>query len=188
VRRLRAVRNFTSRIDGFKRVARMRDLTDVSKHAPAATLALSARLLAGAGLGIGHRAPLASCSFANVPGPSLPLYLNGARMSYFSAIMPIYDGMGLVFAVTSYDGRIVISPTSCREQMPDPEFFALCLRESFQEYLALTATAKSAPTTRAKKKTRAKSKTRTRANSGSKPAVRRKREGQGLSAEPASRS
>jgi len=188
VRRLRAVRNFTSRIDGFKRVARMRDLTDVSKHAPAATLALSARLLAGAGLGIGHRAPLASCSFANVPGPSRPLYLNGARMSYFSAIMPIYDGMGLVFAVTSYDGRIVISPTSCREQMPDPEFFALCLRESFQEYLALTATAKNAPTTRAKKKTRAKSKTRTRANSGSKPAVRRKREGQGLSAEPASRS
>ena len=111
-----------------------------------------------------------------MPGPSLPLYLNGARMSYFSAIMPIYDGMGLVFAVTSYDGRIVISPTSCREQMPDPEFFALCLRESFQEYLALTATAKNAPTTRAKKKTRAKSKTRTRASSGSKPAVRRKRE------------
>ena len=175
VRRLRAVRNFTSRIDGFKRVARMRDLTDVSKHAPAATLALSARLLAGAGLGIGHRAPLASCSFANVPGPSLPLYLNGARMSYFSAIMPIYDGMGLVFAVTSYDGRIVISPTSCREQMPDPEFFALCLRESFEEYLALTATVKNATTARAKKTTKAKSKTGTRAGSGSKPAVRRKR-------------
>jgi hypothetical protein len=58
-------------------------------------------------------------------------------MTYFSAIMPIYDGMGLVIAVTSYDGRIVISPTSCREQMPDPEFFAQCIRDSFQEYLAL---------------------------------------------------
>jgi hypothetical protein len=45
--------------------------------------------------------------------------------------------MGLVFAVTSYDGKIIISPTSCREQIPDPEFFALCIRESFQEYLAL---------------------------------------------------
>ena len=175
VRRLRAIHEFTSHVDGFKRVARMRDLTDVSKHAPAATLALSARLLAGAGLGIGQRAPLASCTFANVPGPTAPLYLNGARMSYFSAIMPIYDGMGLVFAVTSYDGRIVISPTSCREQMPDPEFFALCLRESFQEYLALTATVKNATTARAKKTTKAKSKTGTRAGSGSKPAVRRKR-------------
>jgi hypothetical protein len=45
--------------------------------------------------------------------------------------------MGLVFAVTSYDGRVIISPTSCREQVPDPDFFALCIRESFQEYLAL---------------------------------------------------
>jgi hypothetical protein len=60
-------------------------------------------------------------------------------MTYFSAIMPIADGMGLVFAVTSYDGKIIISPTSCREQIPDPEFFALCIRESFQEYLELAS-------------------------------------------------
>jgi hypothetical protein len=66
--------------------------------------------------------------------------------------MPIYDGMGLVFAVTSYDGRIVISPTSCREQMPDPEFFALCIRESFQEYLELA----TRPTKRPAKAARGK--------------------------------
>ena len=40
--------------------------------------------------------------------------------------------------VTRYDGRLVISPTSCRELMPDPEVFAQCLRDSFQEYLVLT--------------------------------------------------
>jgi hypothetical protein len=61
-------------------------------------------------------------------------------MTYFSAIMPISDGMGLVFAVTSYDGKVVISPTSCRELMPDPAVFAQCVRDSFQEYLALAAT------------------------------------------------
>jgi hypothetical protein len=33
---------------------------------------------------------------------------------------------------------IFISPTSCREQLPDPEFFAQCIRDSFQELLALT--------------------------------------------------
>ena len=65
----------------------------------------------------------------------MPIYLNGARMTYFSAIMPINDGLGLVFAVTSYDGKIIISPTSCREQMPDPEAFAQCVRDCFQEYL-----------------------------------------------------
>jgi hypothetical protein len=114
-----------------------KELTDITKHAPAATLAMSARLLAGSSLGLGQRQPLASCTITNVPGPAIPLYLNGARMTYFSAIMPISDGMGLVFAVTSYDGKIIISPTSCREQIPDPEFFAVCIRESFQEYLEL---------------------------------------------------
>jgi hypothetical protein len=44
--------------------------------------------------------------------------------------------MGLVFAVTSYDGMVFISPTSCREMVPDPEFFAQCIRDSFQELLA----------------------------------------------------
>jgi len=62
-------------------------------------------------------------------------------MTYFSAIMPISEGRGLVFSVTSYDGKIIISPTSCREQIPDPEFFALCIRESFQEYLEAAARA-----------------------------------------------
>ncbi len=114
-----------------------KELTEFDKHAPAATLALSARLLAGSSLGFGQRAPLAGCTIMNVPGPAIPLYLDGARMTYFSAIMPIADGMGLVFSVTSYDGMIFISPTSCREQMPDPEFFAQCIRDSFQEYLAL---------------------------------------------------
>jgi hypothetical protein len=54
-----------------------------------------------------------------------------------SAIMPISDGMGLVFSVTSYSEMIVISFTGCYEQLPDPEVFAQCLRDSFQEYLAL---------------------------------------------------
>jgi len=141
VRRLRSVHHHTSSADEIAQAVGAKELTDITKHAPAATLAMSARLLAGSSLAMAERAPLASCTVTNVPGPAIPLYLNGARMTYFSAIMPISDGMGLVFAVTSYDGKIVISPTSCREQIPDPEFFALCIRESFQEYLELASRA-----------------------------------------------
>jgi WS/DGAT/MGAT family acyltransferase len=137
VRRLRTVHQHTANAQEIEQAVGAKELTDITKHAPSATLALSARLLAGNTLGLGQRELLASCTVTNVPGPAIPLYLNGARMTYFSAIMPISDGMGLVFAVTSYDGKIVISPTSCREQIPDPEFFALCIRESFQEYLEL---------------------------------------------------
>ena len=81
--------------------------------------------------------PLPCCTITHVNAPNKPAWLHGARMTYFSAILPISDGMGLVFAVTRYDGRIVVSPTSCRELMPDPQFFTQCVRDSFQEFLAL---------------------------------------------------
>ena len=138
--RLAHVHAQTTASDTVNQAIGARELTDVRRHTPAATLALASKMLGRAAAGIGRRAPLAHCTISNVPGPSQPLYLCGARMTYFSAIMPIADGMGLVFAVTSYDGRIIISPTSCRELIPDPAHFAQCIRDSFQEYLALAQT------------------------------------------------
>ena len=93
-----------------------------------------------ADLHTGSAPALASCTITEVPGPAVPMYLDGARLTYFSAILPISDGMGLVFAVSRYDGRIVVSPTSCRELLPDPQAFTQCVRDSFQEYLALAPT------------------------------------------------
>jgi diacylglycerol O-acyltransferase / wax synthase len=148
VQRLRGIYEHTSTHADIDQAVRAKELTEFDKHAPAATLALSARLLAGSSMG-SQREPLAGCTIMNVPGPAIPLYLDGARMTYFSSIMPIADGMGLVFSVTSYDGMIFISPTSCREQLPDPEFFAQCIRDSFQELLAI---ADVAPKKKKKKK------------------------------------
>jgi hypothetical protein len=136
LQRLAFIHDQTASSEHLSRAVGARELSAAGSHVPAATLALTAKLLGRATAGIGRRSPLAHCTITNVPGPSVPLYLCGARMTYFSAIMPIADGMGLVFAVTSYDGRIVISPTSCRELMPDPEVFAQCVRDSFQELLA----------------------------------------------------
>ena len=163
VERLRQLHAHTSGLDDMAQAIGARELTDLSKHAPARTLATTARLLSGAALGVGQYAPLANCTVTNVPGPTVPLYLNGARMTYFSAIMPITDGMGLVFSVTSHEGRVVISPTSCRELMPDPEFFALCIREVFQEYLDLArAAARVRPKPRKKAMSRKRKSARVR--------------------------
>lgn len=151
VKRLAHIHAQTAASDILGRAIGARELTDIGTHAPAATLAITGKMLGRALLGAGRRSPLASCAIANVPGPTAPLYLDGARMTYFSAMMPINDGLGLVFAVTSYDGKVIVSPTSCREQMPDPEFFAQCLREAFQEYLARArAGAKPKPPARPK--------------------------------------
>jgi WS/DGAT/MGAT family acyltransferase len=77
------------------------------------------------------------CTVTAVSSPDAAVYLHGAHMTYFSAILPISDGMGLVFAVSRYDERIVISPTSCRELVPDPEVFTQGVRDCFQDLLAL---------------------------------------------------
>jgi hypothetical protein len=156
VKRLAKVKAQTAASELMSRAIGAHELTDIATHAPAATLALTGKMLGRALLGAGGRTPVANCAIANVPGPSVPLYLDGARMTYFSAIMPIDDGLGLVFAVTSYDGKLIVSPTSCREQMPDPEVFAQCVRDSFQEYLAL-ARSRRAPSAGARKATGASS-------------------------------
>lgn len=137
VSRLRKIRRQTASSAVIASAVKAEGLTEITSHAPAATLALASKLLARAATDFRTRLPLANCTITNVPGSSKPLYLHGARMTYFSAIMPISDGMGLVLTVTSYDGGIVISPTSCRYLMPDPDVFSQCIRDSFQEYLEL---------------------------------------------------
>jgi diacylglycerol O-acyltransferase / wax synthase len=145
VKRLAFVHHQTASSSVIQQAARARELLDLGQLAPASSLALTSKIMMRANLGLGRWAPLANCTITNVPGPTQPLYLCGARMTYFSAIMPISDGMGLSFAVTSYDGRIIVSPTSCRELIPDPEEFAQCLRDSFQEMLAVARRPRGRP-------------------------------------------
>ena len=139
VQRLAFIHAQTSSSGAVAQALSARELTDIERHAPAATMALASKALAGVAQGKGRHTPLANCTITRVTGPSVPMYLGGARMTYFSAILPLHDGMGLVFSVTRYEGRIVISPTSCRELMPDPAVFAQYVRDCFQELLALAS-------------------------------------------------
>ena len=146
--------------DAVARMLGKPDLASAAALAPAALLAWSRRLAGRAVARMAPLAPTAHCTIAEIPAPARPLFLCGARLRYFSAILPISDGLGLSLAITRHDGRVVISPTSCRELMPDPEVFAQCLRDSFQEYLALAraaakpaASRKPAPSKQALRKT-----------------------------------
>jgi WS/DGAT/MGAT family acyltransferase len=123
-----------------------RELANLAQQAPSLAMAATSKMLRSASALLGDWAPLANCAITNVPGSREPLFLQGARLTYLSAIMPISDGMGLVFSVTGYNNTIVISFTACYEQVPDPDVLAQCLRDSFQEYLALAQrAAKSKP-------------------------------------------
>ncbi|MEO1270558.1 MAG: WS/DGAT domain-containing protein [Myxococcota bacterium] len=76
-----------------------------------------------------HR-PIFNVVITNVPGPQLPLYLAGKRLLAHMGTAPIFEGMGLMIPVFSYNGVLSISPTSSDNLMPDLDDFARDLRES----------------------------------------------------------
>lgn len=110
-------------------------LTDYSQFIPSTTAALAARVYTQMGLSNQMNIPF-NCIITNVPGPQVPLYSAGARLVTQHGLGPIFDGMGLIMPVFSYCGHINISFTSCREMVPDPEFFAQCIQDSFDELKA----------------------------------------------------
>ncbi|MGH6623161.1 MAG: wax ester/triacylglycerol synthase family O-acyltransferase, partial [Burkholderiaceae bacterium] len=130
--RLRAVHDATVRTKETANAVGAAELTDLSKFAPPATLAFAGRLIALSGLGGAGPYPLHHTAVSNVPGPTVPIYLLGARMRYWSCVAPISDGMGLFHAVTSCDGKLFISPTSTPEMLPDPAHYTQCIRDSFE--------------------------------------------------------
>ncbi len=77
-------------------------------------------------------AAVSACHLQLLPGVPEPAALCGARLRYVSALLPIRDGAGLAIAVSRCDGLVIVSPTSCRELMPDPDVFAQALRDSFE--------------------------------------------------------
>ena len=137
VQRLAAIQQASSSSEVMAQALSARELTLLAQQAPSLAIVATSKMLRSASALLGDWAPLANCAITNVPGSREPLYLLGARLTYLSAIMPISDGMGMVFSVTGYNDTIVVSFTSCYEQLPDPEVLAQCLRDSFQEYLAL---------------------------------------------------
>ncbi len=137
VQRLIAIQATSSSSAAMAQAISVRELTQLAQNAPSVAITATSRMLRSASALMGNWIPLANCTITNVPGSRVPLYLQGARLTHVSAIMPISDGMGLVFSVTGYNDTIVISFTACAEQVPDPAVLAHCLRDSYQEYLAL---------------------------------------------------
>ena len=70
---------------------------------------------------------------SNVRGPDVPLYMAGARLVNYAPISIATSGMGLNVTGFSYAGTMWICAVSCRAMLPDPAFFATCLRESFED-------------------------------------------------------
>jgi len=86
---------------------------------------------------------------SNVAGFQHPLYFCGARMIAMYGMGPVVDQVGLFHTVFSYDGKITVTFTACRDMLPDPEFYADCIQSSFDELERATLK----PKKKARKKT-----------------------------------
>ena len=81
----------------------------------------------------------------NVMGPQVPLYHSGAKLVRFYGLGLPMDSLGLFNIIFSYNGKLSISITCCREIMPDPAFYVDCMRQEFKEIQATLNVNKEQP-------------------------------------------
>lgn len=99
---------------------------------PSEVGALAGRFYTQMGLSKLHR-PFFNVIVTNVPGPPIPLYMNGFRLQNQYGLGLTFEGVGLMIVVFSYAGTLSICATTCEEIMPDVHDFAQYIREGLED-------------------------------------------------------
>ena len=115
--RLAAIRRGSRRAKGYGRALPAQQLMEL---VPSETAALASRMYTRLKIADRHR-PMFNLVITNVPGPQIPLYLAGARISGHLGMAPVFDGMGLIVVIFSLDGKLSIGLNACAEVAPDIE-------------------------------------------------------------------
>jgi diacylglycerol O-acyltransferase len=68
----------------------------------------------------------------NIPGPPVPLYLRGARISRVFPYVEVIDNEGLTIAVVSYNDQLFFGITSDRDVLPDLSDVASAIEQEFE--------------------------------------------------------
>jgi WS/DGAT/MGAT family acyltransferase len=134
VLRLAQVRYATAGHRGSDRAVRADRIAGLGGFAPPTLHALGARAAAG----------LAGRLFAlvvtNVPGPQVPLFAAGARMTEMFPVLPLTPGHAVSIGLTSYDGGVYYGVNADRDAVRDVGLLAELIQESLAELVAATAT------------------------------------------------
>lgn len=130
-KRLRAIAQGTRKAKEYTDILGPETLTKVPMNLPA----FIAHGLMGPLMSLATRFNAVSFNtmVSNVAGIQQPLYFCGAKMIALYGMGPVVDQAGLFHTAFSYDGKITITFTACRDMLPDPEFYAKCIRDSFDE-------------------------------------------------------
>lgn len=160
--RLRYIHEQTQKSKAMTNAVGSRQMTEMSKLSPSLFMALGARLYTQLGLANVMK-PVINTVVTNVPGPPVHIYSSGARLISMHGLICLLDGVALGHVVQSYVDQATVAFTACRKALPDPEFYAQCLQDSFDALakaagVAPVAAPAPAPKKRAPRKTAAKRK------------------------------
>jgi WS/DGAT/MGAT family acyltransferase len=103
---------------------------------------LSAAAAAYGRLGVADRIPpIANLVVSNVPGPSMPLYLAGARLKTYWPVSIVEHGVGLNITLQGYAGSLDFGLIAARSGLPDLHRVARGLLDAFAELEAAPTSA-----------------------------------------------
>ncbi len=175
VERLAWVHDRTTNSKAMTDAMGARNMTEMSKVSPALWMSLGAQLYTRLSLADRGVGPIFTTVVTNVPGPPVPIYSAGARLESMMGLICLTDGMGLAHVVQSYTKEATIAFTADREMMDDPEFYAQCIRESFEELRDIAAAESVSPATKKAAPKRGLAKTTTKKPAAKKRAASKKK-------------
>ena len=124
----------------MEKAMRAQELSALGDTAPPRLINLAFRALAGAGLS----APM-NVAVSNIAGPSIPLYVAGARIDHIYPMSLLLPKSGLNVTVFSYCGQVDFGFTVDPEQVPDPWSLAKGIPGALTELAERVAGARGAP-------------------------------------------
>jgi diacylglycerol O-acyltransferase / wax synthase len=110
-------------------------LSNWAEFAAPAVAARAARLYSNMRVASRHR-PIFNVTISNVPGPQVPIYMNGAQLVAWYPMGPIADGSGLNMTVMSYLGTIHFGLVACADTVHDVQSIADGVNDALKDLLA----------------------------------------------------
>jgi WS/DGAT/MGAT family acyltransferase len=120
-------------------------LADWSELTPPVPFAAVVHLYSRLGLARHHRPPI-NLVVSNVPGPTEPLTIAGARLVAIYSMGPILENIGLNVTVWSYLDALNFGIVACDEQMPDLRALADHVHDALAELRHAAGTTSTAGT------------------------------------------
>lgn len=81
--------------------------------------------------------PVANLVISNVPGPTVPLYMAGAKMLTNFPASIVVHGVALNITVQTYNESLDVGIMACAEAMPEVAEFAAQIETAFEEFKGL---------------------------------------------------